>query len=161
MKISNQTVKKQIFCSRINSVWWMRRGHVRVSGLSCFKMQRMVLHPEACTLVREWNLCSLSYEFDQTPTLRSAVIGNRFGWDLGCEGERGRVSVCRGNICFKATRGPSLCVWPCVSKVGWGSLPWTTRRQWHKQEEVMLKHSPVASRKEQHYPPESHMHSLT
>lgn len=55
-------------------------------------MQRMVLHPEACTLVRERNLCSRSYEFDQTPTLRSAVIGHRFVWELGYEREGGGMS---------------------------------------------------------------------
>lgn len=125
----------------------MRGGQVRVLGLSCFKMRRMVLHPEACTLVREWNLCTLSFEFYQTPTLRSAVIGNRSVWEFGCERERGRMAMCGGNICFKATRGPCLCVWPCVSKVGLGSLPRTTRCPWHQQEDVTIKHSPIAPRK--------------
>lgn len=68
---------------------------MRVQRPSCLRMQRMVLHPEACTLVRERNLCSWSCEFDQTPTLRSAVIGNTFVWELGCERERER----RGGGC--------------------------------------------------------------
>lgn len=160
MKRSNQAVKKQIFCSCLKPTEWRRRGHARVSGLSCLRC-RVRFYTQRHALWSEWNLCSLSCESDQTSTLRSAVIGNRFVWDLGCEGEWGGVSVCRDNICFKATRGPCLCVWPCISKVGWSFLPWTTRRRWHQQEEVMLKHSPVASRKEQHYPPESHLHSLT
>lgn len=142
-----KSFKQPIFCSCLKPVWWTRGGQVRVLGLSCFKMRRMVLHPEACTLVREWNLCTLSFEFYQTPTLRSAVIGNRSVWEFGCGRERGRMAMCGGNICFKATRGPCLCVWPCVSKVGLGSLPRTTRCPWHQQEDVTIKHSPIAPRK--------------
>lgn len=52
-----------------------------------------------------------------------------------------------GNICFRATWGRCLCVWPCISKVGLDSFPWTTHCPWHQQEDVMIKHSPIASRK--------------
>lgn len=79
------------------------------------------------------------------------------GW--GVRERRMGVSA-RGNICFKATRAPCLCVWPCVSKVDWGSHPWTCR-PWHKHEEGMLLHSRAASENEQHYSPTSQLRSLT
>lgn len=80
--------------------------------------------------------------------------------EFGCKVEGGRLAVCGGNICYKATRGSCLHVWPCISKAGWDSFPWTKHRPWHAQEEAMLNHSSDASRKEQQYPLESHKHSL-
>lgn len=121
----------------------------------------MVRHPEACTLVRERNLCNLSFEFYYTLTLHSAVTGNRFQWDLGCEGEGSRMAVCGGNICFKETQGPRQCVWPCVSRLGWSCHPWTTHCLWH-QEDVMLKQTMLhPDQKKKMYSSELHLCSQT
>lgn len=120
---------------------------MRVLGLSRFKMRRMVPHPEACTSLTDWNLCTLSFEFYQTPTLRSSVIGNRCVgvWVWERRGQYGTIQ--RGNICFRATWGRCLYFWPCISKVALHSFPWTTHCPWHQQEDVMIKYSPIASRK--------------
>lgn len=121
-------------------MWGCRACHVlRCRGW--FYTQRRALWSESEICV----VCHLSFIRPQPSAVLSQAID--FCGSLGVREKGGGVSECGGNICFKATRGPGLCVWPCVSKLGWGSLPWTTRRPWHKQEEVMLKHSPFAFRK--------------
>lgn len=122
-------------------------------------MQRTALHPEACTLVREWNLCSLSSEFYQTPT-------HCCHWQWICVGVwvwegRGEKCQCAGVTSVSKQPGAQACVFDLASAKlaralfhGQHVARGINTRKW-------CLNSPVAFRKEQYYSPESRLHSLT
>lgn len=92
----------------------MRGEHVRDWCLSRFKMQRIVLYPKACSLVREWNRCSLSSEFDQTKSDACCHNSRRLAWSLGVR-QKGAGWQCVGVTSVTKQPGARACMFDLAS----------------------------------------------